>query len=223
MFIILDVIVVAVVALLAWLSARRGFVRSLIELVGFIGLFVLILTGIRPLCAKIYDSSVERTVVERVEDIVDRIGGEDIERIKNGLPDEIKRAAAALGVDLDEIFEDGISADRVAEHISRQVVRPMAVDALYSLLSVLVFVIGMVVVRFAAKGLNRLFKAPVLGALNKGLGAVFGAAKGVILMTVISAAVSLAVRAAGRGFWIFTEANIDKSFLFGNLAKVLHG
>ena len=62
---LLDLIVLAIIAAVALISARRGFVRVAIELVGFIAAIFITFTISTPLASLTYDKIIEPPIVSR--------------------------------------------------------------------------------------------------------------------------------------------------------------
>ena len=65
---LLDLIVLAIIAAVALISARRGFVRVAIELVGFIAAIFITFTISTPLASLTYDKIIEPPALKAVED-----------------------------------------------------------------------------------------------------------------------------------------------------------
>ena len=63
---LLDLIVIAIIAAVALISARRGFVRVVIELAGFIAAILITLTISTPLASLTYDKIIEPPIVSSV-------------------------------------------------------------------------------------------------------------------------------------------------------------
>ena len=63
---LLDLIVLAIIAAVALISARRGFVRVAIELVGFIAAIFITFTISTPLASLTYDKIIEPPIVSSV-------------------------------------------------------------------------------------------------------------------------------------------------------------
>ena len=64
MGIILDLIILAIIVIFAFLSAKKGFVRTLIELVGFF-LAIFIASSISPAISNgVYDKFIEPAIVD---------------------------------------------------------------------------------------------------------------------------------------------------------------
>ena len=63
---LLDLIVIAIIAAVALISAKRGFVRVVIELAGFIAAIFISFTISTPLANLTYDKIIEPPIVSSV-------------------------------------------------------------------------------------------------------------------------------------------------------------
>jgi hypothetical protein len=64
-----------------------------------------------------------------------------------------------------------------------------------------------------------MFKLPVIGKVNTVLGGVIGLGKGVVIAFAVCMLISLLVTLTGKGIWIFTKENIDKTYIFSLLSN----
>ena len=69
--IILDLIVIAVIFIFILVSAKKGFVRSLIEIVGFVLVIMLSNTVSTPLANITYDKFIEPSIIESSQKLTD--------------------------------------------------------------------------------------------------------------------------------------------------------
>ena len=75
MSVVLDIIVLAIILVTVFLSAKRGFVRVLIELVGFVAAVFISFTISTPLADMTYDKIIEPPIVASVGDVTgDSVG-----------------------------------------------------------------------------------------------------------------------------------------------------
>lgn len=220
---ILDLIIAAVIIIEVVISARRGFARVAIELVGFIAAVLLTFTISTPLSQATYDKIIEPSFVSALDTALKDSSQNATEAAWNALPDIVKKHSDKLGVSKEKI-ETGIAenagnaAQDAAEGISQSVVKPVAVKFLSLMFGVILMAVFIFIVKILAKFINRLFSISLVGKLNRLLGAVVGLPKGIIVALLLCSVVALAVSFTQNGIWIFTSENMKNSWFFGVLA-----
>ncbi len=229
MGIVLDLILVAIVALCVIISVKRGFMKTAIELVGF-ALAIYVAFSFGPvLSGATYDKLVKPAISKEISKTVSEVSGEGAVQITNNLweelPDFLTKNADKFGVSLEKIQSD-ITLDKVAdtnaiaENITDSVVKPVATTAFNAVYSILLFLIIAVLTKFLARPINKLFSISFIGKINKLLGGVLGLGKGIVFSIFFCVLVSSIVIFTKSGFLIFTNENIEASTLFKLLCKI---
>ncbi len=222
--IILDLIIIAIVVLYIFISARHGFVRTLIEVAGFIAACVVAFTVSSPLADLTYDKIIEPKIISNIEQVTSDGGNAVAEKLWNSFPDIIKKYSADIGVN-EQAFYDSINstvaggASDSAVKISENVTKPLIIKLVSALYSTVITIVLIIVSKYLAIIVNRLFKIPVIGKINAALGGVVGAVKGLAFAFVFCAVISIIILLTKNGFWIFNPENIESS----NLFKLLYG
>lgn len=225
MWIILDLIIVAIVALFVFLSAKRGFVRTVIEFVGYILAAYLAFTVGGIISTAIYDSAIEPAIVSSTTEKIVDTAGEGLEFTVNSvwesLPNVAVNIAEKLGVTSDSLknslTENSVNTENataIAENAVSTIVEPVIVPLLKSIIGIILFTVLIFVVRILAKALNKVFKLPLIGGLNKFLGGVFGGLKGLLISVLFVMIIGLIMSFTENGFLIFTNENIEQTYLF---------
>lgn len=217
---ILDLIVVAVVVYYAYISARRGFVRTVIELVGFVLIFLIITKAGTPISEKLFDTTLRNTVLTKVETTLENTTEQTAQSLTDAMPDFIVNGAEFLGIDIGESLISGDTTAVMAERLTDNVIRPVVTSLIYAILSLLLFGLGMYLVRIVARVVNSLFKISLVGTINRVLGAVLGAGKGVVVAFIICIVITIIVSFTEKGFLFFTKENIENSFIFSKIAEL---
>ncbi len=97
----------------------------------------------------------------------------------------ILKAAQSMGVDIAAISEKAgsvdLSASNIAAEICDSVAKPIAVAVLKVLSFAVIFFVCDFFLQIAAKAVCKLFELPVIRSVNRTLGGVFGALKGVFV------------------------------------------
>ena len=231
MWFFLDLIVVGIVLFYVITSAKKGFARTFIELVGF-GLSIYLATLIGgAVGTAFYEKTVEPKIIETVKTTVQETAGNTtlstVDNIWDDFPDVITSSAEHFGVDLNTVkdsinnqISNKVDIETIAKSISDTTLKPICITVAKTIISIVIFTILMFVVKILAKALNKIFKLPIIGGLNSSLGAVLGLGKGVIMSIVVCMLISLIVALTGNGFWIFTKENIDKTYIFSLLSNL---
>ncbi len=218
--IVLDLIILAIIAVFAFLSAKRGFVRTLIELAGFV-LAIVIANSVSPVISEgVYNKMIEPAIVKSVEEI--DVGDTPIGSIAE-IPDDI------IPEFITNIAGDNFNlqtfTDKVNENISngttaavttasQEIVKPIVTNILNIVFTLIIAVVLLFLVGILAKFINKLFSLSIIGKLNKILGAVLGMLKGGIISSVFATAISLLITVLPNGFLIFTADAIASSVIF---------
>ncbi len=217
MNIILDLIILALIAICTLISAKKGFVKTVISLVGWVLALVLSISLSGPLAELTYSKVVEPAVISAingvVSDVVDGAEGAVKEEVYEALPDFIKNN---IEISEFEITNDG----SIAKSITESAVQPITCSLLRAIFSLLLFIVLSIAAGFLAKLLNKIFSFSILGKANKILGGVVGAVQGIIFAVIFVLVVTVIVSVSG-GFLIFTPEAIDKTVLFNFISKLL--
>lgn len=224
---ILDAIILVIIAITVFLSAKKGFVRTLIEVVGFVAAIIIAFTFSTPISNSIYDNAISPIVVDTVEEAATDTANASaaaVDAIWNKLPKFITNSnflsLSKDGISKEVALEtsDGVTA--IADSISNSFVKPLITKLLSTLISVILVVILLFVVKILAKYINKLFSFSVIGSINKTLGAALGVVKGAVIALVLSMVITLIVSITPNGFLFFTYENINASYLFKFLAEL---
>ncbi len=212
MGIVLDIIIIAIITVTAFLSAKRGFVKTAVELVGFVLASYLAFALSAPLSAFIYGSWIEPGVSSSIAEKIAEAGGSVQTAAIDALPAIIGNNLDKFGVDptaLAASLPD--TAQAAAQTLCDNIIGPIVKGIFQSLLSIIIFIVATFVVKLLAKLLNKIFSFSVVGVLNKTLGFVLGAVKGAVFAAIFCAAVVLIASLTGKGFFIFSASAVNSS------------
>ena len=221
MWIVLDLIVIAIITVVAIISAKKGFVRTIVEIVGFIAV-ILLANNVSPMLSQAtYDKLIQPAIVGSIEkiQIEDQIGDSFVNEIsEENIP---KFVSALLGdnfkiedftASINENINNGVS-EAVTE-ASQTVIKPLITQILTLIYTLLIVIVAMVLVKFLAKFVNKLCSFSVVGKVNKTLGAVLGTIKGVALAVIICSVIALAVSLTPNGIGFINETTIESTIIF---------
>ncbi|MBE6727063.1 MAG: hypothetical protein E7562_00270 [Ruminococcaceae bacterium] len=218
---VLDIIILAIVFIIVLLSARKGFVRTAIEVVGFVAAIVLAFTISQPLADITYEKIVEEPMISAAEDNAENL----TEKVWDALPGFVADNAETFGIskaDVDDTIGSNAQkgSEAAVKQVSATVVKPAATRLLSGIYCSILFIVLMIVVKLLAKVVNKLFSFSFIGTINKALGGVVGVVKGA-LYAFVFVTVTVLIASLNQGsFLIFTDEAIDSSFVYRLLAEL---
>jgi len=218
---LIDLIIVAIIALAVIISAKRGFVRTAIEVAGFVLAFLISVNLGNAISNFTYDKVIEPAIVSAVSEKTAESASSAIDSMWDAIPDILTKNGEAFGISKetlsDKLENTKDNTETIATDISQTAIKPIATTFLSSLFSLVLFVVLLVVVGILAKAINKLFSFSVIGKLNATLGGILGIPKGLVLGYVFCILLTVLFFFAPDGIWVFTRENADKSYLYSLL------
>lgn len=216
---ILDLIFIAIVALCIFLAVKKGFVRSLVEVVGYL-LAVVIAFSVSSFVADyVYNQVIETKLVETISTAVEQNSNDVIDK----MPDYLVAILDKTNVDLDKLLSsDNLDSQKIANQVS-EVIEPLAVNIVRTIASIIIFIILIIVVSILARFLNSLFKGVILGTANKVLGGALGFVKGFVIASLFSLAVYFIANTSTSEILFFTNDAIEGSFICNRVISFITG
>lgn len=223
MSIILDLIALAIIVITVLISAKRGFVRTAVELVGFIAAVFISFTISTPLANATYDKIIEPSILSSVNSVADTAADNSaaaaVDSFWNEMPGWIKGGIERAGISK-ESLDGSITANigngvaSAAESASQSVIKPAVTSMLTLVYQVISLIILLIIVKPIAKLINKLFSFSIIGTANRVLGGVVGVPKGIIYAALFCLLITLIVSFTSNGFLIFTNETIEQSLFF---------
>lgn len=223
MSIVLDLIVLAIILFTVFMSAKRGFVRVALEVVGFIAAVFITFTISTPLGNITYDKIIEPPIVSSVSSAAGESTSQVVDKTWDSLPEFVKNNSEKIGISKEKIDKSigeniGEGAEAAVKSASQNAVKPVVVRILSLIYSVFILIILLFLVKILAKFINRLFSFSLVGKMNRVLGGILGIPKGIIIAIAFCLIISLAVSFTSGGFLIFTKDAIDNSWFFSHFS-----
>lgn len=226
---ILDVAAILLFILAIFIGYRRGFIKSVIKLVGCV-LAVVIAWGLGAVIAGgIFDAflsdKLQATIVQQIPSSDVESVSESLNNVIDKLPGVVSNTMEAYGLGtpkeiLGQIEDSlGGSVEAVASAVVTKVVRPVAVLLLRMVCFLVLFIVLMIVVGIAASIINKAFQLPVFKQVNGVLGAVIGAVEGAVLVLVAVTVVQLVANSASPDA-VINRTDVEQSILVGAIADV---
>lgn len=225
MSIILDIVLVAIFAGYVFFAAKKGFVRTLLELVAVVAAIFLSFQISPVVSQTVYDGFVEKQIVtaleEQISENVDALSvKEKANAVLDSIPDFAVSLAASAGVEIstikEQISSQKFDSQNLAQSLVDKIAEPIVVGALTIIIFILLAVVLMIALKFVAKLVSKLFDIPLVKSVNRSLGGVLGAIKGVLVVIVICTALRF-IFGGGDGE---LSVAVNDSFVVGLLDEI---
>lgn len=191
---IIDIVFIALCAMITIRAAKRGFVLSALEfgfsLVGTAVSWVLSAS----LCEDVYTRLIREKMMTYLNDkllpSLQAASTTDIQSVLNAIPKPLISAAEHLGIFSSDNLTSSLSGLLTAEKLESVLLGPVAIFFAKTILFVCFSLLIGIILRFAAHAISRLVKASPLKSVNALLGALFGLLKGSLIVLVFSLALT---------------------------------
>lgn len=175
MNVVIDVLLLLIIALGAYLGIKRGFIASVARPVKFFLCLIISFSLSAPIGSAIIQPIVEEPLTNQISDFIEeRASGEDAEDAE--LPTLLRVAASLMDVDIEGLTGTEDYADALADKIALPVVKLIASVSAF----ILIYFLMRLLLNIGFKMLNSMFDSGVAGAVNKTLGCVFSTALAII-------------------------------------------
>ena len=215
-----DFIVLIVITLFVLICMRMGFIRSLVQLLRWVVSFLISYLLSFALAPAVYDGffragleeSVNNTMGDVVSGAVDGLGISDITaKIPSFLAGMLNFDPSAIEQSVsDTLQEQGIIA---SNSIMTTVIDPVITALIGAVLFLLLFSLLMLITKLLARSLNKINKIPVIGSVNRILGACLGLVEGMVFVLVVSFFIDIVLGFSGN-IGPITQEEIGKTFLW---------
>ena len=223
--IVLDIIILAVVAFFIVLSAKRGFVKTLIGFLGTFAALILSVVGSWVVSDLVYGNFIKPDIESKLESAFsessENLGTTAliINSAVNVLPDYIVSMAESENRFSDLEKEDNLgklttSASSAAEIITETVVKPCVTGIIQSVSMMVLFIIGIIAVKLISNAMSSLFSGKLLGGVNSFLGGVIGLPEGLLFAIVFTWVIGYLVGVTENGIFGLTETVTDETYIF---------
>ena len=225
MSVVLDVILVVIFAAFVLTAAKKGFVKTLLELVAVAAALILSYQ-LSPVVAQgAYDGFVKESMVTSIEEQIDEnfntaTAAKKAEVTLEALPEFMVSLASSAGVEINDIkakiASEKFSSQNIATELVEKVAEPIVIGAMTIVIFMILAIILIFALKFVAHLVSKLFDVPLIGTANKVLGALLGACKGVIVLLFLCTILDF-LFAKGDGE---LAAAVNDSFVIGLLDNI---
>jgi len=191
----IDIALLIVILIFLVVSAKRGFLVTLLEVMVFAVAVILAANLCKPVANSFYDTFIGPHITEKIAvTLLENSNAADgdvkafavVENLPGFIKNYILRTDPEESSVTSEILNGDFSGNDAAEKLSADVAKPIAVTVLSPIMFLLLSIVLSLILSVAAKWLNKICRLPLIGTANTVLGGVFGILKGLIAVYFIS-------------------------------------
>ncbi len=197
---IVDIILAAIFALIIIISAKKGFFKSLFDLIGSILAFIIAKALSASFAPVLFENVIRPGAEKYLSSSLSSAGTTDystqIEQALNSIPDSLGGLMQIIGINKEAIMEKFSAVDLKGENpietIMNTVVEPIGTALIQFIMIAILALVLIVAIKIVVKLLDKIITAlPVVKRFNSLFGAVFGMLRGVIVVAVFSMLISV--------------------------------
>ncbi len=213
---IIDIVLIAVFALVIFVSAKKGFFVSLFDFIGSLLSFFLAKILASTFAPAAYEAFVGPGAEQYLTKTLAGVGttdySEHIEQALSSIPASLDGVMQLIGIDREALSERlsslDMNGDNLVESIMNTVVEPIGTVLVQIVLFAALSVIILIVLKFLVKLIDKLVdKLPKIKKFNAVLGGVFGALRGVVIIAVLAVLLSVAAGFISNDAFIESVSN----------------
>lgn len=204
----LDLAVVAILIYSAQIASKKGFVRTVIQMIAYVVVLVASAFFSRAAAPVLY----ERVVVPMLEERADEFGRPPNYEAHNNAAlvsaDDGSISAAMDGI-LEELDPQGIIGD-----LSDATLRPLLISGISMIVFVVLFAVLSMVVNTILSMLGIINHIPVIGRVNATLGGVVGLLQGLMIVLILAVLMQGIFYLYPQGWEYLNPQIISQSYIF---------
>ncbi len=215
---ILDLILILFFLFYVFRGYKKGLISSLFGLFGTI--ITLILSNIlsTSIAAYLYDNFIRESIINSVVKELETGSNGFISSLQdtlNNLPVFLQNSLFNSGVKVNDLNQALRMDIYVAAKSVSDLLRPVVVGILQLVVFVALFFIFKILFSFLSRTFDKLNRLPIMGNVNKMLGAGFAFLQAIVLIYILCTVIKLVSSFnSDIDMYIFNQANINSSLLF---------
>ncbi len=229
---IVDIIIIVVFASTVLVSYKKGFFKSLFDLVGTLIAIAVARVFSESFSGTGFEMFVKEPAKATLTKSLGTVGTTDYaaqaEEAIASIPDSLSGVMNLIGIDKQALLEKISSSDfaqgNLVDNIMENIVTPVGTAAIQFVLFVIAAVVFTLLLKVVVKALDFIIKKlPVIKSLNKGLGIIVGIFRGVLTVVILSMVLGLVTSFIGNE--TVTEAVNSSVIVSGaqNIVSALSG
>ena len=227
---LLDLGFLAVFALTVFVSAKRGFFKTLIDLGAYVISLVAAKIFSQQLAPMVFHTSFEEPLRTQIGEAIGKVGVTDyaaqIETTLRSLPESVSGMMELIGINKEQLItkltNSPLAGKNVVNSIMDTVATPVATAVIRTVLFVVIALVLSVVLRVVCLFLDKLIKKlPAIKQVNTGLGVVLGILRGALVVFLAALLVDLiAGFVANPDFIAAVQGSIVENAVQGFLTSI---
>ncbi len=217
--VILDLAAVLFVAGYIRSSARRGFVRTAVQLVGFFVSMLLANALSGPAAEYTFTHFVKEGLTEKISEQILSAGSagsflQTLEAVLESIPAYLLRALEFAGLPADFTLPSVAgSAQQLAAGLVEQTIGPTCIALFSTIFFLLFFSLFLFVTRAVSRCFTGIRRIPIVGSFNSILGGCVGAVEGVLYLYLIVAIASLVLALTGDSIPYLNRQTLENTWI----------
>lgn len=224
MALILDLLIIAIIALSVFLAYKKGLIRTLFSLVGFVAAVVLAINLSAPVAKWLNDEFINPAVKnvvlsavngnDKVKDYEETLNKVNVVDVFQEMPESLRTFLENLNVDVDGIIDAAENSEKNSLAAKERLIDSVA-DPISEAISNTAAIIGLMIIFFlvlliATRLLDAIFRVlPFAKSINSAGGIVFGLIRG-LLFVMIFCAIAYGL---SNGNVLITSDMLDDTYL----------
>ncbi len=204
---IVDIIIIAIFLITVIISYKKGFFKSLFDLIGTLVAIVAARIVSSSLAPQGFEMFVKEPARATLTNTLGTVGttdyGAQVESAINSIPDSLGGIMNLIGIDkqaiLDKVSSSELAQGNLVDNIMENIVTPVGTAIIQFVLFVILAIVLTVALKILVKLLDFIIKKlPVVKSLNKSLGIVIGVLRGLITVVILSMLIGVIVSFIGN-------------------------
>lgn len=221
--IVLDLIMLAFFVLMVVSGYKKGFLKGIVQAVGMIASLIAAIWLSQSLAEILFTEVVRPYVLDSVGTAIQDTGSatvtDALPAILAALPAFVLNPIVAQYGSQENMLNEiqkavDSSSATLGESITDTVIAPIVTLLLQLLLCLLIFIICVIIVKILAKLLGGIRKIPLIGSVNAGLGAVVGAAEGIVLLLLLGLIGHIVIALSGDSITWFNSSTVQSGYIY---------
>ena len=223
---VVDGVVILILVIAAIIGYHRGFLQSLVQVVGCVAALVLAVTLSSPIATYVFDNwlaeGVETHLAETIEETVETTVVEQWDTLLESLPRPLSLLLENSPQVLESLEESGVvelpTAEAIAAKLMETAVRPLALVLTRCIAFFVLFAVFLLLAMLLTKLIKPLSELPVIHQADGALGAVMGLLKGAVFALAFAVAVQFAAATVPQNEY-FSKQTVEDSYIVGWIAE----
>ena len=204
---IVDIIIIVIFLITVAISYKKGFFRSLFDLIGTLVSVVAARIVASAAAVQGFEMLIKEPAKATLSKSLGTVGttdyGAQVESAMNSIPDSFDGIMSLIGINKQAILEKVSSSEfaqgNLVDNIMENIVAPVGTAIIQFVLFVILAVVFTVALKVIVRLLDFIIKKlPVVKNLNKGLGILIGVLRGVLTVVIVSMLIATVVSFIGN-------------------------